>query len=87
MPSAMPASTASSHPPRNRPYSTTASMLAAPPTAANTIMTVRVCARRRGGCVSSPASDWPIFPISLRGPVAVTSAIPLPRTMRAPEKT
>ena len=42
---------------------------------------------RRGGSVSSVLKDCPILPISLRGPVAVTSAMPAPRTISAPENT
>ena len=49
MPSAMPASSASSQPPRRVPYSTTARTLTAPPTIAKTRTRRRVCACRRGG--------------------------------------
>ena len=42
----------------------------------------RVCACSRGGSVSSSASDWPILPISLRGPVAVTSPFPAAHDQR-----
>ena len=47
----------------------------------------RVCACSRGGSVSSVLSDWPILPISLRVPVAITSAIAVPRTTSEPENT
>ena len=42
---------------------------------------------QRGGSVSSVLSDWPILPISLLAPIAVTSAVPVPRTTSEPEKT
>ena len=45
----------------------------------------RVCTRSRGGSVSMRVIARPILPISLRAPVAVTSARPWPRTTRQPE--
>ena len=85
MPIAMPASTASIQPPRSSPYSTTTSTATAPPPTAHQV-TIRVVSRRsRGASVSSVPSDSPILPISLRGPVASTRAIPLPRATSEPE--
>ena len=54
---------------------------------ANTRTSRRVCACSRGGSVSRVLSDWPILPISLRAPVAVTSPMPVPRTTSEPENT
>ena len=49
------------------------------------------CGRSRAGAGSSPPAivprDWPILPISVDGPVAVTSARPCPETTSVPEKT
>ena len=87
IPSAIPARTASSHPPRRVPYSTTASAVTAPPTMANIRTNRRVWACNRGASVCSAPRDWPILPTSLRTPVAVTSAIPVPRTTSEPENT
>jgi len=47
----------------------------------------RVWVRRRGGSVSIRVIARPILPISLRWPIAVTSARPLPRTTKLPENT
>jgi hypothetical protein len=85
MPSAMPLSKASSHPPRHKPYSTTARALRLRLTAAKSRTRRRVWARSRGGSVSMRVIARPILPISLRAPVAVTSARPWPRTTRLPE--
>ncbi|MCY1174849.1 hypothetical protein D9M73_150640 [compost metagenome] len=85
MPIAIPARIASIQPPRSRPNSTTTANATAPPPIAHQV-TMRVVSRwSRGASVSSVASDWPILPISLRGPVAVTSAMPLPRATSVPE--
>ncbi len=54
---------------------------------ANTVTRRRVCSCRRGVSVSSDRSDCPILPISVRIPVDVTSAMPLPRTTSVPENT
>lgn len=52
------------------------------------IATMReVSACRRGAAVSTVASDRPIRPIRLRGPVAVAVARPRPRVTIAPENT
>jgi len=85
MPSAMPLSNASSQPPRQRPYSNTASALRLRLTAAKLRTRRRVCTRNRGGSVSMRVIARPILPISLRAPVAVTSARPWPRTTKLPE--
>src|SRR6516164_11498359 len=47
----------------------------------------RVWIRKRGGSVSICVMATPILPISLRAPVAVTLALPWPRTTRLPEYT
>ncbi len=85
MPSAMPLSNASSQPPRHKPYSNTASALRLRLTAAKLRTSRRVWIRSLGGSVSIRVIATPILPISLRGPVAVTSARPWPRTTRLPE--
>ena len=54
---------------------------------ANTRTSRRVWACRRGGSVSSVLSDWPILPISLRAPIAITSPMPVPLTTSEPENT
>ena len=87
MPTAMPAKMASSQPPRSSPYSsTTASATPPPPMPHSKTMRV-ISRRRRGASRSSVASEAPMRPISLRAPVAVTMARPLPRTTSVPEKT
>ena len=87
MPSAMPASTPSSHPPRVSPYSSTVSVMTMALAIANIVTRRRVCSCSRGVSVSSVRRDCPILPISVRIPVDVTSAMPLPRTTSVPENT
>ena len=87
MPTAIPARTACNQSPRNMPYSPTTARLTSPPVIAR-IRTSRLIWRCRCGVsVSSSASEAPIRPSSVRDPVAVTSATPLPRTISDPEKT
>ena len=45
----------------------------------------RVCACKRGGSRSSSPSERPIWPMTLRGPVCVTTASAEPRVIREPE--
>ena len=55
------------------------------PKTANQRTSVRVCSISRGVSFSSVASDWPIRPISVPGPVAAILTSPVPRTASVPE--
>ena len=84
---AMPTSSASCHPPRNRPNATTTAAAAVRPSTATT-RTRRSTSRCRGvRSVSMSRSALPIRPSSVFAPVPRTTAIARPFTTRVPEKT
>ena len=87
IPSAMPASTASSHEPRNKPNSTTASTEQTSPISATVRTMPRVSCVSRGVALTISPSAWPMRPMRLRAPVDSTRAMPCPRTTSVPANT
>ena len=87
IPKAMPPSIACNQEPRSRPNNRTVSPPAMAPTMAKSRISQPICRCSCGCSVSMVRSSLPILPISLRAPVAWTSACAVPRTTRVPAKT
>ena len=86
IPNAMPPSSASSHDPRSTQNNPTVKILATKPISAKLRTKPLNCLFNCGCCVSIVCNECPILPISLRKPVAFTTATAVPRTTNDPAK-